>query len=162
MTEPASTAQLLEQGLFHHRQGNFALAMERYTEVLRRDPRNPDALYYIAVVACQDGQYQQGAELARRAIAVGPPQARVHNLLGQALYRLGQPLAAGRGPPTAAGARPPPAPPSASPRRRRVSTTCSARRCTGWASRWRRSRISTRRSRSMPISPTPTATAPTS
>src|ERR1035441_9372787 len=94
MTEPASTAQLLEQGLFRHRQGNFALAMERYTEVLRRDPRNPDALYYIAVVACQDGQYQQGAELARRAIAVCPPQARVHNLLGQALYRLGQPLEA--------------------------------------------------------------------
>src|SRR5664280_1688901 len=85
MSEPATTAQLLQQGLFHHRQGDIALAMERYTEVLQRDPQNADALYYIAVVACQDGQYQQGAELARRAIAVGPPQARVHNLLGQAL-----------------------------------------------------------------------------
>ena len=94
MTEPATTAQLLQQGLFHHRQGDIAQAMERYTEVLRNDPTNADALYYIAVVACQDGQYQQGAELARRAIAVCPPQARVHNLLGQALYRLGQPLEA--------------------------------------------------------------------
>src|ERR1017187_3649896 len=94
MSEPATPAELIQQGLFHHHQGDIALAMERYTEVLQRDPQNADALYYIAVVACQDGQYQQGAELARRAIAVCPPQARVHNLLGQALYRLGQPLEA--------------------------------------------------------------------
>jgi len=94
MTEPATVAQLLQQGLFHHRQGDIAQAMERYTEVLRNDPNNADALYYIAVVACQDGQYQQGVELARRAIEFGPPQARLHNLLGQALYRLDEPMEA--------------------------------------------------------------------
>jgi tetratricopeptide (TPR) repeat protein len=94
MTEPATTAQLLQQGLFHHRQGDFAQAMERYTEVLRNDPNNADALYYVAVVACQEEQFQQGVDLARRAIANGPPQARVHNLLGQALYRLGEPMEA--------------------------------------------------------------------
>ncbi len=94
MSEPATAAQLLQQGLFHHRQGDLAQAMERYVEVLRTDPQNPDALYYVAVVACQEGQYQQGIELARRAIAHGPPQARVHNLLGQALYREGDRLEA--------------------------------------------------------------------
>ena len=94
MTEPATSAQLLQQGLFHHRQGDLAQAMERYVEVLRNDPQNPDALYYVAVVACQEGQYQQGIELARRAIEFGPPQARVHNLLGQALYREGDRLEA--------------------------------------------------------------------
>ena len=94
MTAQPTAAQLLEQGLFHHRQGDFALAMERYVEVLRNDPQNADALYYIAVVACQEDQLQQGVELARRAIEFGPPQARVHNLLGQALYRLGEPLEA--------------------------------------------------------------------
>ena len=88
---PPPPRELLQQGLFHHRQGDIAQAMERYTEVLRNDPKNADALYYIAVVACQDGQFQQGVDLARRAIAVGPPQARMHNLLGQALYRLGEP-----------------------------------------------------------------------
>ena len=41
-----------------------------------------------------------------------------------------------------------PAAPSRSARRRRACTICSARRCTGWASRWRRSRTTTRRSRS--------------
>ncbi len=94
MAEPATAQQLLQQGLFHHRQGQLDLAMERYVEVLRNDPQNPDALYYVGVVACQEGQFKQGVELARRAIAVGPPQARVHNLLGQALDRLGEPLEA--------------------------------------------------------------------
>jgi tetratricopeptide (TPR) repeat protein len=90
MTELATSAQLLQQGLFHHRQGDLALAMERYVEVLRTDPHNADALYYVAVVACQEGQFQQGVELARRAVEFGPPQARVHNLLGQAQYRQGE------------------------------------------------------------------------
>src|SRR5665213_2892768 len=94
MSEPATAAQLLQQGLFHHRQGDLAQAMERYVEVLRADPQNPAALYYVAVVACQEGQYRQGIDLARRAIDFGPPQARVHNLLGQALYREGERLEA--------------------------------------------------------------------
>lgn len=89
MTVPPNAAVLLQQGLFHHENGQVALAMERYTEVLRNDPNNPDALYYVAVVACQEGQYKEGAGLARRAIEKGPPQARVHNLLGQAQERLG-------------------------------------------------------------------------
>jgi tetratricopeptide (TPR) repeat protein len=94
MSEPATAAQLLQQGLFRHRQGDLAEAMARYVEVLRADPQNPDALYYVAVVACQEGQYRQGIDLARRAIDFGPPQARVHNLLGQALYREGERLEA--------------------------------------------------------------------
>ncbi len=92
MAEPPKSQQLLQQGLFHHRQGQIPLAMERYVEVLRIDPQNVDALYYVAVVACQEGQFKQGAELARRAIDGGLNTAKVHNLLGQALGRLGEPL----------------------------------------------------------------------
>lgn len=94
MSDTATAEQLLQQGLFHHRQGRIAQAMDRYTEVLRTNPRNADALYYVAVVACQEGQFKQGVDLARRALAVGPPQARVHNLLGKALEQLGNPLEA--------------------------------------------------------------------
>jgi len=98
-TEPATrqspqhqtAAQLIQQGLFHHRQGQIPLAMDRYTEVLRNNPQNAEALYYVAVVACQEGQFKQGANLARRALALGAKEARVHNLLGQALDRLGKP-----------------------------------------------------------------------
>ena len=94
MTAHQTSAQLLQQGLFHHRQGQIAQAMERYTEVLKNDPENGEALYYVAVVCCQDGQYKQGAELARKAIACGLNTGKVHNLLGQALDRLGEPLEA--------------------------------------------------------------------
>ena len=67
----ASSAKLIEQGLMHHRQGQVALAMDRYTEVLRNDPKNAEALYYVAVVACQEGQFEQGIELARRSLSYG-------------------------------------------------------------------------------------------
>ena len=89
MTESAPAAQLLQQGLFHHRQGQLSQAMDQYTQVLRIDPKNPEALYYVAMVACQEGQFQQGIELAQRALQVGEPQARVHNLIGKAQERLG-------------------------------------------------------------------------
>ena len=71
MTAPPTTATLLQQGLFHHQRGELAQAMDRYTDVLRVDPQHADALYYVAVVACQEGQYSQGAELAKRAIDKG-------------------------------------------------------------------------------------------
>jgi tetratricopeptide (TPR) repeat protein len=89
-----SLVELLQQGLYHHRQGDIPTAMERYAEVLSRDPKNTEALYYVAVIACQENQFKQGADLARRALMLGGPSARVHNLLGQALDRLGEPLEA--------------------------------------------------------------------
>ena len=96
-SRPAPTAQLLQQGLFHHRQGDLSSPWSATREVLRNDPENAEALYYVAVVACQEDQFKQGVELARRALAKAPPQARVHNLLGQALDRLGEPLEAIKG-----------------------------------------------------------------
>ncbi len=99
MQDPANSghqpiAQLLQQGLFHHRQGDIPAAMERYSEVLGKDPKNTDALYYVAVIACQEGQYKQGVDLIRRALTFTEPQARMLNILGQALDQLGEPLEA--------------------------------------------------------------------
>ena len=90
MTTPEKSAALLQQGLYHHRQGQFPQAMERYVEVLQGDPQNADALYYIAVLVCQDEQYQEGIRLARRSLTFAPGRARAHNLIGQALQRLGE------------------------------------------------------------------------
>jgi tetratricopeptide (TPR) repeat protein len=94
MSDPQTSEQLLQQGQFHHRQGQIELAMERYTEVLRTNPENAEALYWVALVACQSGQFKEGADLARRAISFGKKDARTFNLLGQALDRLGEPLEA--------------------------------------------------------------------
>lgn len=93
-TSHQTMAQLLTQGLFHHRRGEVRQAMERYSEVLQKDPKNAEALYYVAVISCQEGQFKQGVDLVRRALTLVPPEARMLNLLGQALDRLGQPLEA--------------------------------------------------------------------
>ncbi|HEY1312201.1 MAG TPA: tetratricopeptide repeat protein, partial [Pseudolabrys sp.] len=63
MTDASKAARLLQQGLFHHRQGQIEQAMERYVEVLQGDPENADALYYVAVVACQGGELAEGIKL---------------------------------------------------------------------------------------------------
>src|SRR5262249_57372863 len=88
MSEPQPAAELIQRGLVHHRAGQISLAMDRYTQVLRNDPRNADALYYIAMIACHEGQFQQGIDLARRSLAFRPRQARAYNLIGQALHRM--------------------------------------------------------------------------
>lgn len=86
-TAQPAAAQLLQQGLFHHRRGEIAAAMDNYTQVLRNDPNNAEALYYVAAVACQEDQLDEGLKLARRALEHGPPQARIYNLIGKALER---------------------------------------------------------------------------
>ena len=62
--------------------------------MLQSDPRNADALYYVAVVAVQEGQFDEGIRLAERALLFGSEPARVHNLIGQTCVRLDQPTRA--------------------------------------------------------------------
>lgn len=82
--DPLREAQAL------HRTGKHDLAMQRYVAILQKDPGNADALYYVAVMALQEGQIAEGMKVIRRALEVGKPQARLHNLLGQAHLRLNQ------------------------------------------------------------------------
>lgn len=81
----------LQEGLALHRSGDSAAAAARYHEALRGDPDNADAHYYLALIACQQGRFAEGADLARKSLAAEPRQARVHVLLGRALDRLGTP-----------------------------------------------------------------------
>ena len=53
---PTNTA--LQDALALHRQGKHELAMQRYVSVLQTDPKNLDALYYVAVLAIQQGVSQ--------------------------------------------------------------------------------------------------------
>ena len=85
---PAS--DLLQEGLALHRRGAVDEAAARYAEVLRADPANADALYYLALISCQHGRFEEGAELARKSLASDPNQARSHVILGRALHALGR------------------------------------------------------------------------
>src|ERR1700692_948949 len=84
---PAS--DLLQQGLALHRRGAVGEAAARYGEVLRADPANADALYYLALISCQHGRFEEGAGLARKSLDSDPKQERSHVILGRALHAPG-------------------------------------------------------------------------
>jgi protein O-GlcNAc transferase len=85
-----STGELLQDGLTLHRRGAVNEAAARYHDVLRIDPANADALYYLALISCQHGRFEEGAELARKSLSSDPNQARVHVILGRALHAQGR------------------------------------------------------------------------
>jgi len=90
----ATSDAALQQALALHREGKLALAMERYIQILQGDPENGDALYYVAVVAAQEGHFGDSLRLAERALKLGSEPARIHNLVGQTHLRLNQPTQA--------------------------------------------------------------------
>ncbi|MBX9828291.1 MAG: tetratricopeptide repeat-containing glycosyltransferase family protein [Xanthobacteraceae bacterium] len=89
-TSAAPAADPLQEALALHRAGKHDLAMQRYVALLQKEPDNTDVLYYVAVLAVQEGQIAEGAKVIRRALAVGKPQARLYNLLGQLHLRQSQ------------------------------------------------------------------------
>jgi tetratricopeptide (TPR) repeat protein/SAM-dependent methyltransferase len=85
-----STVDLLQEAARMHSQGALADAASRYQEVLQGDPGHAQALYHLAVIACQQGRLDEGIELAQRSLASDPHQPRAQNLSGMALSRLGR------------------------------------------------------------------------
>jgi tetratricopeptide (TPR) repeat protein len=83
-----SAASLLERALSLHRRGVIAEAAVLYSATLEREPRNPDALCYLAMIFCQPGRLAEGIALARRALDVTPECGLAHNLIGMAQHRL--------------------------------------------------------------------------
>jgi protein O-GlcNAc transferase len=86
----STATDLLQEGLALHRRGAVAEAAARYSEVLRVEPGNADAHYYLGMMSCQNGHFAEGAEYARQSLACKPHHARAHVLLGRALDALGQ------------------------------------------------------------------------
>jgi protein O-GlcNAc transferase len=86
----SSITDLLQEGLALHRRGAAAEATARYAAVLRADPGNADAHYYLGMMACQQGRFAEGAEHARQALASDPRHARAHVLSGRASSALGR------------------------------------------------------------------------
>ena len=58
--------------------------------ILKRDPRNFDALHLAGVAAAQLGRHEEGANRIRRALAINSRSAAAHCNLGSALFRLGR------------------------------------------------------------------------
>ena len=87
---PSSTTDLLREAVALQRRGAVAEAAARYVEVLRSDPDNADVYYYLGMMSCQAGQFDDGVEFARKALTRNTRHANAHILLGRALSALGR------------------------------------------------------------------------
>ena len=81
---------MLEFALKHHREGRLADAETIYNDILREDPKNPDALHFLGLLAHQVGRHEDAVDLIERAHRVARPQPFSLNNLGMAYGALGR------------------------------------------------------------------------
>ena len=74
--------KLLEQALEHHKAGRLAEAEHLYDRVLEVRPDQPDALYFLGLIADQMGRSGEAAELIGRANGLDPKNAEKRDQLG--------------------------------------------------------------------------------
>ncbi|MGN6669559.1 MAG: tetratricopeptide repeat protein [Trinickia sp.] len=77
-------AKLLNAALVHHQAGRLADAKALYTRILAAQPKHPDALHFMGLLACQLGQSEAGIALMRESIAAHASPIYYNNL-GNAL-----------------------------------------------------------------------------
>ena len=75
----------MQEALLLHRQGALADAALRYSQVMRREPRNVDAVFLLALIMTQQGQLAEAQKLLRKAVKLAPAHASAHHLLGTVL-----------------------------------------------------------------------------
>jgi tetratricopeptide (TPR) repeat protein len=71
-----------------HRESRLEEAGLAYQEVLRRQPAHLEALTFLSVLAFEQRQPERALELTARALQIGPDNAAVHLIRGQAQSRL--------------------------------------------------------------------------
>ncbi|OYD80729.1 tetratricopeptide repeat protein [Azospirillum brasilense] len=89
-TTPYDVAARLGRAVAHHRAGRLADAERDYRAVLEADPRHPDALHLLGVLALQSGQAGPAVDLIEEAIRQADGVADYHDNLGSALAALGR------------------------------------------------------------------------
>lgn len=73
-----------------HARGDLAAAAKGYESVLKLDPRNFEAAYYLGVAHYQVGRLERAAELFGTAAALGPRRVEPHKDRGLVLMKLGR------------------------------------------------------------------------
>ena len=74
----------------HHTQGRLSEAKRLYEDILQSDPKQPEVLRLLGVIAHQVGDNKTAVEFIKKAIDLKPDSADAHNNLGIALKELGK------------------------------------------------------------------------
>ena len=93
LTTPSVT-ELLQAAMAHHQAGRPQQAEPLYRQVLQRQPKHPEALHLLGVIALGTRNFAAAIDLIRRAIEADPNQCFYHANLGVALLERDQPEAA--------------------------------------------------------------------
>ena len=86
----STVAEVLAEGLAHHRAGHLAEARRIYRRVLAFDSAQPDALHLLGALELQDGPAELAVALLVQAAKAAPLNASVHANLAHALRRDGR------------------------------------------------------------------------
>lgn len=70
--DPKEINAILQSALMSHRAGNLQEAEAGYRKVLSLNPRHPDAMRLLGLIAISAGMYADGIDLLERAVALAP------------------------------------------------------------------------------------------
>ncbi len=84
------TQATLQTAFALHQRGQLAQAQALYEDVLRKEPRNFEALHHLGLVYCQKQQFARGLGFFDKALKANPRSADCHNNRGNALRDLGR------------------------------------------------------------------------
>jgi len=82
--------ELFIDGYAHHRAGRLNEAERLFRQALAADPRHPDSLHALGVIAHQVGRHDAAADLIGKAVAISPRASVYHLNLGNALKGMGK------------------------------------------------------------------------
>ncbi|MFQ5533426.1 MAG: tetratricopeptide repeat protein [Sphingomonadales bacterium] len=84
----------LEQARKHHQAGRVGRARDLYRKILKREPKNPEALFQYGSLMYQNGQPEAARDIFEHATSMAPGLPVFHAALGEILRQLGQMKAA--------------------------------------------------------------------
>lgn len=85
-----SLQEALRIAIGHHQAGQLAQAEAIYRQILQAQPKHPDALHLLGVIALQVGQHGPAVELIGAALQAAPNNADFLGNYGEALRGLGR------------------------------------------------------------------------
>jgi len=86
----ATIQKTLARAIVHHQEGRLPEAGQLYQQILARNPRHPEVLNLLGVLAWQQGHNQEAIRWVQEAIAIDGQAADYHSNLGLFLHGLGR------------------------------------------------------------------------
>ena len=83
-------SSIIEQGINFLQSQNLQLAKKSFKQVLKINPRHPDALHLLGIVENHQGNKKEAVRLIRKAIKSAPKIAGYHKNLGLILSEIGK------------------------------------------------------------------------